>query len=216
MRISKLSERAGLPVGTVKFYLRSGLLHSGRATSATQALYDETHLDRLRLIRALLEVGRLSLAEIHEILDAAHLPGTDTETRVARVQQAIATSAAGAHEPTDVAQAQALVTGFGWQVATESPNLSALARALRAADSVGFTIDDDHLQAYADAAARLAHRDREALDAAPADQLPTVAASSVLLDQVLIALHRLAAETRTTVTSTRGALPKPRRPVPVR
>ena len=34
MRISKLSELAGLPVGTVKFYLRTGLLHPGRATSA--------------------------------------------------------------------------------------------------------------------------------------------------------------------------------------
>src|SRR3546814_16121295 len=48
MRISKLSERACLPVGTVKFYLRSGLLHPGLATSATPARSDPSHLDRLR------------------------------------------------------------------------------------------------------------------------------------------------------------------------
>ena len=37
MRISALAAAAGLPVATVKYYLREGLLQSGVATSATQA-----------------------------------------------------------------------------------------------------------------------------------------------------------------------------------
>jgi len=53
MRISALATAAGLPLATVKYYLREGLLHPGVASSATQASYDEAHVRRLRLIRAL-------------------------------------------------------------------------------------------------------------------------------------------------------------------
>ena len=38
MRISALAQATGLPVATVKYYLREGLLHPGVATSATQAV----------------------------------------------------------------------------------------------------------------------------------------------------------------------------------
>ena len=41
MRISTLAVAADLPVATVKYYLREGLLHPGVATSATQATYDD-------------------------------------------------------------------------------------------------------------------------------------------------------------------------------
>ena len=61
MRISALAAEAGLPVATVKFYLREGLLHPGTATSATQAAYDAGHLQRLRLVRALLGPVGLSV-----------------------------------------------------------------------------------------------------------------------------------------------------------
>ena len=49
MRISALATAADLPLATVKYYLREGLLHPGAATSATQASYDDTmHLHPLR------------------------------------------------------------------------------------------------------------------------------------------------------------------------
>ena len=57
MRISELSSRTGIPVATIKFYLRENLLHPGVRTAATQAQYDESHEARLRLIRALLGPG---------------------------------------------------------------------------------------------------------------------------------------------------------------
>ena len=37
MRISELARRSGLPVATVKYYLREGLLPAGEPTAATQA-----------------------------------------------------------------------------------------------------------------------------------------------------------------------------------
>ncbi|GMA88788.1 hypothetical protein GCM10025868_40380 [Angustibacter aerolatus] len=46
-----------MPVATVKYYLREGLLPPGTPTSRTQAQYDEEHVRRLRLVRALLDVG---------------------------------------------------------------------------------------------------------------------------------------------------------------
>lgn len=211
MRISKLSERAGLPVGTVKFYLRSGLLHAGRATSATQALYDETHLARLRLIRAMLEVGRLSLAEIHRILDSVDLPVADPEARVALVQAAIAGPTES--DPRDLMEATALLAEIGWQVAPDSPHLPRLAKAVRAARSVGLNVDRNRLSVYADAAAHVARSDREELDAvAPQDRPVAVAASTVLFDPILVALRRLAGEHQSAIA--KGPVPAPRVPAP--
>ena len=60
MCMSELAAASGLPVATVKFYLREGLLPPGEATGATRARYDETHVKRLRLIRALSVHHRLS------------------------------------------------------------------------------------------------------------------------------------------------------------
>ena len=51
MRISELSSQTGVPVATIKFYLREKLLQEGIRTSATQAQYNESHVARLRLIR---------------------------------------------------------------------------------------------------------------------------------------------------------------------
>ena len=74
MRISELSSQTGIPVATIKFYLREGLLQEGVRTSATQAQYDEGHVARLRLIRALLGPGGLSVAAAHRVIQAIEKP----------------------------------------------------------------------------------------------------------------------------------------------
>ena len=68
MKISELSSRSGVPVATVKFYLREGLLAAGEKSSQNQASYDASHLARLRLIRAFIEVGGLSVASARAVL----------------------------------------------------------------------------------------------------------------------------------------------------
>ena len=77
--IGELAEAAGVPVRTVRFYISSRLLPSpegrGKAT-----VYTDEHLDRLRLIRTLVEqrvplsqiretVGALSATEVHTVLE---------------------------------------------------------------------------------------------------------------------------------------------------
>ncbi|MFD6156935.1 MerR family transcriptional regulator [Nocardia sp. NPDC060256] len=74
MRIAELSKRSGVSVPTIKYYLREGLLMSGELSSPNQASYGEDHLRRLRMIRALIEVGGLSVTAIADVLAAADGP----------------------------------------------------------------------------------------------------------------------------------------------
>ncbi|MDO5697231.1 MAG: MerR family transcriptional regulator [Dermatophilus congolensis] len=70
MRISELEEATGVSRATLKFYLREGLLPPGQAVSRTQAEYDSRHVERVRLIRSLTEVGELSLDNVRRVLAA--------------------------------------------------------------------------------------------------------------------------------------------------
>ena len=74
MRISELSSKTGVPIATIKFYLRENLLHDGVRTAATQAQYDESHVARLQLIGALVGPGRLSIAAAHRVIQAIDEP----------------------------------------------------------------------------------------------------------------------------------------------
>jgi DNA-binding transcriptional MerR regulator len=74
MRISELSSRTEIPVATIKFYQRENLLHDGVLTAATQAQYDQSHVARLRLIRALIDPGGLSIAAAHQVIQAIEEP----------------------------------------------------------------------------------------------------------------------------------------------
>lgn len=70
MKISELSERTGVSIATLKFYLREGLLQPGALTAPNQAEYGETHLRRTKLVRTLREVAHLSIAQIAAITGA--------------------------------------------------------------------------------------------------------------------------------------------------
>src|SRR5260370_17144359 len=78
MRIAELSRDSGVPVPTIKYYVREGLLPPGELTSPNQAQYNDAHLRRLKLIRALCDVGGLSVAAMRDLLAAAGSPATST------------------------------------------------------------------------------------------------------------------------------------------
>jgi DNA-binding transcriptional MerR regulator len=75
LRISELARRAGMPIPTVKFYLRENLLPPGMPTARNQARYDERHLERLRLIRAFTTVGGLEIGAVRDLLAVLEDPG---------------------------------------------------------------------------------------------------------------------------------------------
>ena len=67
MKISELSARAGVPVSTIKFYIRKELLPKPTKTAGTQGFYTAKHLDRLKLIQKIQKEGNMSLEKIREI-----------------------------------------------------------------------------------------------------------------------------------------------------
>ena len=115
MRISELARQSGLPVATIKFYLREGLLPPGAPISRTQAEYDDAHLERLRLIKALRDIADLSVATVGTVLaavDDEEVPLLDllgvTQTAVAVSKVPASASQAG------VELAARLLDDLGW------------------------------------------------------------------------------------------------------
>ena len=74
MRIAELSRRSGASIPTIKYYVREEILPPGTATGRNQAEYSEDHVRRLRLIRALIDVGGLSVAAARQVLATVDPP----------------------------------------------------------------------------------------------------------------------------------------------
>ncbi|GAB6898062.1 MerR family transcriptional regulator [Kineosporia succinea] len=89
MRIGELARLSGVPVPSIKYYLREGMLPVGERISANQVRYTDAHVRRVRLIRALLEVGGLSIAATREILGAVDTPGGDLHSMLGVAQSAV-------------------------------------------------------------------------------------------------------------------------------
>ncbi|MFC7722989.1 MerR family transcriptional regulator [Nonomuraea recticatena] len=71
--MSELSVATGIPVATIKYYLREGLLAPGRPLGRNLADYDEGHVHRLALVRALADYGGLPIVTIRDLI--GHVEG---------------------------------------------------------------------------------------------------------------------------------------------
>ena len=191
VRISELSRRSGVPTATIKYYLRAGLLPAGMRTSATQAQYDDSHLARLRLIRALLGPGRLSIATIGEVLAIVDDPPESPLDLLGAATHALGGEPDG--DVDDLAQAQQVVDRLGWRIQTASPALADLGRALAAIDEAQLTLIDGGVQRYA---RRLAELAAEEVDTVPMDSPESAVRQAllgtILIEPLLVALRRLA------------------------
>jgi DNA-binding transcriptional MerR regulator len=106
MKISELSRATGVPLPTVKFYLREGLLQPGVLSRPNQATYDERHIRRLRLIRALRETGGLGLGTIRDLCTAIDTRGLPLLELMGAVADAMGETTRS-ERPDDDAHAQA-------------------------------------------------------------------------------------------------------------
>jgi DNA-binding transcriptional MerR regulator len=68
LKISELSERSGVPVATIRHYLREGLLPEPVKTSRNMAYYPPEFVERIRLIKQLQEERFMPLKVIRELL----------------------------------------------------------------------------------------------------------------------------------------------------
>lgn len=92
MRINELAERSGISVATIKYYVREGLLPGGDRTGYNRVEYDESHLHRLRLVRTLLELGRLPIAATKEVVAAVDDDARTVHSSLGVAQRAVANS----------------------------------------------------------------------------------------------------------------------------
>ncbi|MFJ4864607.1 MerR family transcriptional regulator [Streptomyces sp. NPDC088748] len=220
MRLAELSERSGVAIATIKYYLREGLLPPGRRVSATTADYDEGHLRRLRLVRAMIQVGRVPVADVRKVL--AHV---DDESlgRTIRLGAALwalprevepadgrgdedGGEGGGEGEGEDEVMAAArtevdrLLRDLGWSTAREVGELSPVHRSLVAAVAtlmrLGYPWDAALMAPYAQLMHQVAVRDLDFVETHPleAEQVETAVAATILFRPVLNALHRLAQE----------------------
>lgn len=134
MRVAELSRTSGVPVPSIKYYLRAGLLPPGERTAPNQADYGDSHVHRLRLIRALIEVGGLSVAAVKEVLESVDAQGADLHEALGSAFAATlpARTADEESEYTETARRTAadLIERHGWLVGSDSKNVEALVSAL--------------------------------------------------------------------------------------
>ena len=192
MRMSELAERSGLPVATIKFYLREGLLPPGESTAATRAVYDESHLRRLRLVRALTEVARLRLDAVRSVLAAVDDDTLSWHEAVGSAHSRLAPDV-GAPGPAGDRVA-ALLDRHGWVVSRDSPHARVLAQALAALEGLDHPASDELLDVYADAATRIAEHEVASVDEDHVAATEQVVVGTLLLEPVLLAIRRIAQE----------------------
>ncbi|MGW7415479.1 MerR family transcriptional regulator [Streptomyces sp. NPDC054863] len=197
MRIGELSSRTGVPVPTIKYYVREGLLPAGELTSPNQASYGDAHERRLRLIRSLLGAGGLSLARIREILAAVDDTSQPVHKLLGEVAGAVAPpSRIGGGEPSETARrvVAELAERRGWSVPPGHPDGEALARTLTEAERLGHEEFAGTLDAYAEAAEKVAAADLAYVGGRGArdDVLESVVIGMVLGDAMFGSLRRIA------------------------
>jgi DNA-binding transcriptional MerR regulator len=197
MRIKELSLSSGVSVPTIKYYLREGLLPAGDLVSKNQAHYGDAHLRRLRLIRALIDIGGLTIAAVRNVLAAADAP----DETVRRILYTAQESISGEPDlPRDEAWVEAernvaeLVERRGWQVKPESRAWQTVVAVLVSARQLEHGVWTHKLDVYADACERIASADLDYV-AGIADvdaMLEGVVVGTVLGDTLVTALRRLA------------------------
>ncbi|WP_326560775.1 MerR family transcriptional regulator [Micromonospora sp. NBC_01796] len=196
MRISVLSRQSGVPVATIKFYLREQLLPPGTPTARNQAEYDEEHLIRLKLIRVLTGIGMMSIASVREVLAAI-----DDNCLAPQAVAKVVTKALLADYPTEdsepgviesaLGRIDQLVHTVGWRVEPEAPAKSTLAQVFAALQYLGWDDDSDAFRLYVSAADALA---RHELDQSPQETAATAVARTVLNEVAFAAMRRMAYE----------------------
>ncbi|MET9401025.1 MerR family transcriptional regulator [Kitasatospora sp. NPDC002965] len=197
MRLSDLSTRSGVPTATIKYYLREGLLPAGDRVTASRSEYTEAHLRRLRLVRALVQVGGMSIAATKEVIRAAEDDTLDQHQRFGAAQEALFSGRPDAEErpePGTAARAAVdeLLAETGWGECVDQPLYWNLVDAVTALERLGHPCDITRLRPYAAAVAPLTEYEVDVLAGYPdEEQLEAMVALTVLNEPILLALRRI-------------------------
>ena len=199
MLVSELADRAGVPVATVKYYLREGLLPPGANTAPRRAEYDDSHVRRLRILRLLREIGGVPVSNLRRVMDALD----DEELPIHGVMTLTADVITAGPEPGDPGAAStqivdAVFEAAGWDgIRSESVDrrrLASLVSLLNSPGPLGASVEV--LSYYAGLADQLARTEIKMIDESRdrADLLEDMVTGSVVYGQVFILLRQLGHE----------------------
>lgn len=196
VRMAELSEQSGVSIATIKYYLREGLLPPRELTSPNQARYGEPHVRRLKLVRALLDIGGLSVADVRDVLDAIDHQ-TSTHQVLGLAQHGLPVPKArydGEGRAWALAKMAPIADQYGWHLKPGDPLVESLLGTLSAFAELGRTELVDQLADYAELAERMAE-----LDLGVVADLPTTESivegaviGTMLGDALFAALRRIA------------------------
>lgn len=180
-----------VPVGTIKYYLREGLLPAGELTSATQARYDKRHVERLELVRVLIGIGGLSINATRAVLAAIDDPPPSDHDLLGTAHTAIGPTTTAGDD--GMRRARQLAQRRGWTEVSDAPALTQLAAALEGIEATGLTMPDPILDRYTELMSEVAELDVASVPTtSAADAVRFVVTATVLFEPMLLALRKLA------------------------
>jgi DNA-binding transcriptional MerR regulator len=188
--MSELAVRTNVPVPTIKYYLREGVLMPGRAVSATRAHYDESHVRRIALIRALSARG-LSIAQVKSIVGLIDNPGESLFETLGAATAALSPHAEAAISH-DLPRARAALATLGCTVPDNLPAVAQLEHALADAEAAGLPMSEDRLRAYAPHIRAIAAYDIDQMPLEAPTAVEYAVLGTALYEPILAALRRVA------------------------
>ncbi len=211
MKISELSERSGLSIATVKYYIRERLVPPGERAARNQAAYFETHLERLKIVRALREDAGLSVREIGRVIGAMET-GPDNAGRDDAGRDDRTRDDTGSDDPAPLpasaddrrspeyraawATVQGIARDMGWQVDERDALADDLIQALLTVQKAWpFDTPGGQILRYARAVKEIARFELpENWDpaGAPAASIQYAVLGTYLFEPLLLAMRRLA------------------------
>jgi DNA-binding transcriptional MerR regulator len=190
VRISELSTESGVPVATIKYYLREKLLPEGERSSPTQASYGTAHVQRLGVIRALVDAG-VGIAGVRKVVGVLEEPPENPYDLLGAANAAVTPEVVG--DP-DLTEATALLERMGGSPEKCFPEqLAAVAHALAALDRAGFTVPETVMDAYLEHLSAIAEAELAATpETSIEDAVRYVVLGTALVEPLILAIRRVA------------------------
>ncbi|MEO7147017.1 MAG: MerR family transcriptional regulator, partial [Terrimesophilobacter sp.] len=170
----------------------------GNRVGSNQTEYSESHVRRVRLVRALIETGGLSIAASRNVLIVMDANLESPAYFLEAAQHALDGGSARNQQPGSENSRQRIIALFGpgAKISLDNPGIESAARALDGFLTIGFEPSTEFLEAYLTAASSIAHVDLESLmtQRTPESIAELMVVGTVMGDVLAAGLRRLAHE----------------------
>jgi|tagenome__1003787_1003787.scaffolds.fasta_scaffold20464190_2 DNA-binding transcriptional MerR regulator len=200
MLVSELADRAEVPLATVKYYLREGLLPPGETVGPRRAEYDEAHLRRLRVLRALREVGGAPVSTLQVIVDAIEDAARPSHEVLCEISDALSPPLPDEEERPDTELGgcvDAAIEAVGWSgIRHDAAARSRLAAVVQLGGAELLTVNPEILGYYAHLADELCRTEVSLVDPTKDRQgtLEDMVVGEAVFGEILALFRRLGHE----------------------